>query len=172
MNRLASMSLALAFLLRPLAADADSFYTLVRYECVAAKGEVVIRHLGAYNEAGEAMVNNKAENEWDPWKLVKIRDDGNRTEIVGIEEVKKTCKLRDGIYEVVIRPSPGNYNVQGRCGAHMSAGVRISKANKRIIDTDFEGDCHEMGSVITDVVVSVGSDTAVVTKVEWDDFYK
>src|SRR4026209_1738730 len=118
MNLFALAPLVLAFLLVPLPANADSFYTLVRYECVPAKDQIIISHLGAYNEAGEAMVENKGENEWDPWKLVKIRDDGNRTEIVGVEEVKRTCTLSDGAYEISIRPSPGNYNVQGRCGAH------------------------------------------------------
>jgi hypothetical protein len=171
MSRLAS-NLVLAFLFMPLGANADSFYTLIRYECVPASNQIIISHIGAYNEAGEAMANNKGANEWGPWKLVKIRDDGNRTEIVGIREVKRTCKLSDGIYTVSVRPSPGNYNVQGRCGAHMSAGVRISRAKRGIIDTDFEGDCHNMGPVITKVVVSAGQDTAAVTKVEWNDFYK
>jgi hypothetical protein len=54
----------------------------------------------------------------------------------------------------------------------MSAGVRITRAKQTIIDTDFEGDCHNMGPVVTNVVVSVGSDIAAVTKAEWNDFYK
>lgn len=67
MNRLALASLILASLLTPLAASADSFYTLVRYECVPAKNQIII--------------------------------------------------------------SP----------------------KQRIIDTDFEGDCHNMGPVVTNV---------------------
>jgi hypothetical protein len=96
MNRLAFAPFVMAFILTPLAAKADSFYTLVRYECLPAKGQIIISHLGAYNEAGEAMVNNKGPSEWDPWKLVKIRDDGNRSEIVEIQEVKRTCTLSSG----------------------------------------------------------------------------
>jgi hypothetical protein len=173
MTRPASyLVLSALFLFAPLS-KADSFYTLVRYECVPASSQIIISYVGAYNEAGQAMINTKGANEWDPWTLVKIRDDDNRTEIVGIREVKKTCKLRDGVYTVTIRPSPGNLNLLGECGSHISAGVRVSRANRRIIDTDFEyGGCLNSGLIVTKVVVSAGQESASVTKVEWNDFYK
>jgi hypothetical protein len=164
--------LLLVFVLFPNQARADWFHTMVRFECLRSENKIVITHLGAYNEAGEAMLKNKKSNEWDPWQLVKARDDKDGTRIIGIQKVKKTCRLSDGTYIVVIRPVPGNYNIQGSCGAHMSSGVSISRGKKKIFDSDFEGDCHDMSPITTEVTVRAGSDTADTKSVKWDDFYK
>ena len=117
------------------------------------------------------MVESKTKNEWEPRALIKINDDGFRTEIVGVREIKKSCKLSDGLYTVTIRPVPGNYNMEGRCGGHISAGIRIVKGEKEIIDRDFEGDRHGDDPVITTVRVRPNSKAEVI-EVEQNEFYK
>jgi hypothetical protein len=155
----------------PSLSCADSFHKLVGVECQPENSVLIVRYRGAYNEAGESMIKNKGSNEWDPWALVRIEDDGKRTVIVSIREVEKNCRLGDATYSVAIRPVPGNYNVQGRCGAHMSAGVRIKKGSEEIINTDFEGDCHEDGPVIT--AIKIRPETkAEFTEVKSNEFYK
>jgi len=172
MNRPYRLAALAAFMLIPFAAQADWFYTLVRYECVPSEGRIVVSYVGAYNAAGEAMVANKSANEWDPWKLVEIKDDDVHTRIVATHPVTQVCLLRDGEYTVVIRPVPGNYNVQGRCGAHMSAGVRVTRAGQVILDTDFEGDCHDTTPVVTKIVVGGDAKETVITKTLWNEFYQ
>jgi len=168
------MALAAALFIAPFAAHADSFHMLVGYQCSPVKNQIQVYYKGAYNDAGEEMVAHKTKDEWNPWDLVTIQDDGKRTQIVGIETVNKMCKLRDGVYNVTIRPVPGNYNIQGNCGAFMSAGVRIKRAERTIIDTNFEGSCqvNDLGPVITKVIVSAGSDSAAITKASQKEFYK
>src|SRR5262249_10880848 len=113
--------IALAALLFARSASADAFYKLVGYQCDREKDRIVISYRGAYNEDGEAMVQSKGPDEWEPESLIEsMRDDDHIGEL---ETIHRTCKLKDGVYTVSLGTSPGNFNIQGRCGAHFSAWV-------------------------------------------------
>jgi hypothetical protein len=106
-----------------------------------ARWTMVITYDGAYNEEGEAMVASKRKTQWDPWKLVTMKDDGNH--IASLKTVHRQCHLSDGAYDIAITPSPGNFNIQGRCGAWMTASAVVKKGNRSIHAVQrFENDCH------------------------------
>lgn len=152
-------------------AQADWFHKLVGYQCDQDSGQVVVRYVGAYNEAGEDMINRKGQQEWDPWSLITMKDDDH---IGDLKTVEGTCQLQDGLYRITIGPEPGNFNIQGRCGAHISAWVEIQRGAEVVLPRYiFEGDCHDMDSPITtEIIVKVRSERPLITEVPWDDFYQ
>lgn len=107
-------------------AVADAFYVAVRFECDRKNDFVAVHYLGAYNEQGEALIASLDENGMEPWKLVEVTGD----KIIKQNTVTKECTLSDGTYKVEIGPAPGNSNIQGRCGAEMSAWAEVSKASE------------------------------------------
>jgi len=166
MNRL----LLIVLLLVSLPASADSFYVLVGYVCDTKSDELLITYDGAYNEAGEAMMAKRTATQWDPWQLIVAKDDDH---IGSLVTVKRRCQLSDGTYKIEIVPSPGNFNVQGRCGAWMTAGATVSKGKARVYTVDrFENDCHDMDSpIVTRVVIKPKREPAISTT-SWAEFYK
>jgi hypothetical protein len=119
----------LLLLLFSLPASADSFYVLAGYVCDQKADELRITYDGAYNEAGETMIASRSKTQWDPWQLVVAKDDHH---IGSLKIVRAKCRLSDGTYGIEIKPSPGNFNVQGRCGAWMTAGAKITKGKMTV----------------------------------------
>jgi hypothetical protein len=162
-------TLALLCFLLSFPANADSFYVAVKFECDKISDSVAVNYLGAYNERGEAMIKSLGEMGINPWTLVETDD----SRITKMNTVKKECELSDGIYLVEIGPSPGNGNILGRCGGHMSAWVSFHKGNEELVRTDFEGDCFDVESPIrTRVLWRVGAEHPEITEIPHDDFYK
>lgn len=165
--------LAAILCITPMLAHADQFYVLVGYTCDTRNDRILLTYDGAYNEDGQAMVAKKTKNQWEPWSLVTGTDDGDH--IKSLKTVRGSCRLSDGIYQVEITPSPGNFNIQGRCGAWMTASAKVKKQHKIIYSVPrFENDCHDMDTpVITKIIIEAGKPApAQVTTVKWDDFYK
>jgi len=161
---LATMALILA-----LPVHADSFYVAVQFECKKADDLVAVRYLGAYNDEGKAMMEHLGEDGIDPWKLVEVTGD----RITRMDTVIRECELSDGLYVVEIGPSPGNSNIQGRCGAQMSAWAAFHKGSELLLRTGFESDCHDVQSPVrTRVVWRAGAKAPEITEVPYDEFYK
>jgi hypothetical protein len=162
--------LVLAFILASvsLSARADEFYIAVHVECSKASDYVAVDYMGAYNEKGKAMMERLGEKGIDPWKLVTITDD----RVSEMNTVKRECSLSDGDYVVEIGPSPGNGNIQGRCGAQMSAWARIYKEDAQLFYSPFEGDCFSQRPVLTRVLWRAGAAKAETTETPHDEFYK
>ena len=154
-----------------ISAYADSFYVLVGYVCDVKGDQLVLTYDGAYNEEGETMMAKKRDTQWDPWSLVTAKD---KDHIGSLKTVRGSCRLSDGLYKVAITPSPGNFNVQGRCGAWMTASATITKGNKVISQVPrFESDCHDMDSPITTrVIVRAKKSAPEVKTLKWEEFYK
>lgn len=152
-------------------AQADSFYTLVGYDCDHKNDQLIITYDGAYDAAGKAMIANKRKTQWDPWSLVKIGADGH---IGSLKTVNRSCTLRDGRYQISIFPSPDSTNIQGRCGMAMSAGVKVTRDKTRIYsNVSFEPDCFDMDSaVVTRVVIKPNRTKPKVTLTPHNEFYK
>jgi hypothetical protein len=129
----------LVFLVVAPSAHADWFHTLVGYKCNQATQRLVVYYVGAYNEDGESMVQHKTANEWAPSSLVTMRDEDHYGES---RSVARTCDLKHGSYEIKLGPSPGNANVQGQCGAHVSAWVSIKRNGEIVGNYTFDEDCH------------------------------
>lgn len=153
-------------------AQADYFITLVGYGCNKANDSIVVNYFGAYNEAGDELAKNATENQWELWSLVETNDDG----IIGnIKKIEKDCKLSDGDYKVKIQPEPGNMNVNGRCGAQISASFEITKDGITVYRLGgFEGDCHASYGqpVTTSVTYGPNLERPKIEKTPYDDFYK
>lgn len=163
------ITLALAWALLSLPAHADWFHVAVHFECDKTNDFVAVNYLGAYNEEGEAMIQRLGKDGVDPWKLVEVQDD----RITKTNTVKRECALSDGIYLAEIGPAPGNGNVQGRCGAHMSAWTTLQKGSELLVQTGFEGDCHDRESPIrTRVLWRAGAKAPEITEVPHVEFHK
>ena len=162
---------ALLLFIASMSLHADNFYVLVGYTCDNKNDQLLLTYDGAYNEDGEAMLKNKRKTQWDPWTLVTIKDD----DYIGhLKTVHGKCRLSDGTYDIVISPSPGNFNVQGRCGAWMTAGAIVKKGKRTIYSISrFDSDCHDMDSPITTkVTIRVGHAEPEVSTIKWENFYK
>lgn len=138
------------------AAHADEPYEAVQYSCDAAANRLTLEYLMAQNEEGRAMVSRLGPDGWDPETLVKRDADGN---VVGMTEVHRTCILSDGAYEVAVGPRPGNANVQGTCGAAMTAWARVTKDSVTLVERNFEGWCMGEDPIVRKLEVHAGGGT-------------
>jgi hypothetical protein len=162
----------LLFVLSMTPAYADSFYKLVGYKCDENLNALFLTYVGAYNEAGEDMVRNKGPQQWDPDSLIATMKDDDH--IGTLKTVHGQCKLKDGVYKITIGPSPGNFNIQGRCGAFMSAWAEVRHGSEVILSRyEFEADCHDTKTPITtEIIIKAGSNKPIIKTVPWGDFYK
>jgi hypothetical protein len=140
----------------------------VGYSCDTANDQLIVYYKGAYNEAGEEMLKQKGENEWDPWSLIETDEDG---EIIrSIKTIERTCALAHGSYQIRLGPSPGNSKVTGMCGAHMGAWVEVLRSSEVIVPKQGLGpDCDLKAPVTTKITISP---KPVITTVPADDFYR
>jgi hypothetical protein len=167
--RTSLLSLLLLALAGP--ASADTFYTLVSYECDQDANRIVITYRGAYNEEGENLVRFKSDDQWEPGQLIKSMIDDDH--IGELETIHRTCRLADGEYSISIGPSPGNMNIQGRCGAQLSAWVEIERESTKLLRRHhFEGDCHMGAPVLTKVEVQGGKPEPLLSYTPYNEFYR
>lgn len=161
-----------AMVLSTASAYADFFYKLVGYQCDKKANAVVLTYTRVGDEANRKAVKNKASQQWDPWKLIVKTKDGNFIRSTRI--IERQCELDDGTYDVRIGPLPGNGNLQGMCGAFMTAWAEVRRDSKIILPRHaFEhGDCHVTEPVTTKIIIEAGDREPIIHKVPWDDFHK
>ncbi len=168
-----SLIVLAAIILSTASAHADFFYKLVGYECDEKANAVILRYVGARDEAGKTMMKNKGPQQWDPWSLI-VKDKKNSSYIASHKTIHGQCQLSDGIYEITIGPLPGNANLQGMCGGFMSAWAEVRRGSEIVLPRHaFEfGDCHVAQPVTTKIIIEGGGKEPVIKEVPWDDFYK
>ena len=150
-------------------AYADEFYTLVGYRCDQKRDRLTVSYQGAYNGKGEDLIKNKKNDQWDPWKLVVMRDDSH---IGSTKEIRKICNLSDGAYDVSIGIIPGNWNIQGKCGAFITAWTEIRRESRSFGKISFEDpDCFSERDVITTVTIRPGNKPST-SSVSHSEFYE
>jgi hypothetical protein len=133
-------------------AAADEHYTMARYACDRDQGQVTVRYVTAYNEAGRAAVAALGVNGVEFWSLVRTEGDF----IVRVGTVEWRCELADATYRVVIGAHPGNFRIQGRCGAFMSGWVEIFRNGVPFPRVIFHEDCHHSEFINREVRAIVG----------------
>jgi len=151
---------------------ADWFHKLVGYKCDTKRDVIILTYVGAYNEAGEDMIKTKNSQQWDPWSLIEtMRDDDH---IGTLKTVQGQCNLKSGRYIILIGPTPGNANIQGRCGAHIAAWASVRRGTMVVLPPyEFEGDCHDIEKPITtELVVQAGAKKPLVKTLSWNEFYQ
>jgi hypothetical protein len=165
-TKLTQLFLPLALLFMSHSASADAFYVLVGYDCDKEKDQLHITYDGSYNEVGKSAKQGKDKG----WDLITAKDEDH---IGSLKTVRAKCRLSNGTYEIALTPSPGNFNVQGRCGAWMTAGAKVTKNKKVVYSIDrFDKDCIAVEPVITRITISPTLVNPKVTSVSWDDFYQ
>ncbi|WP_292937686.1 hypothetical protein [Noviherbaspirillum sp.] len=133
---------------------------------------VEVAYVGGYNEEGERLMQNKSENEWNPWDLIEGDNGSESRYIKAIESVRKQCKLSDGVYTVEMSPSPCNYDVQGMNGGMMTANATIRRG-KKILAKQSLGACDVGEELIaTKVSVHAGSNVPAIEKKKAGDYYQ
>ena len=160
---------AIASLAFTLLCRGDSLHELVRYDCDALGGEVMVSYHVAYNEAGEKLMQSAGEDTWDPWTLVEVDKFGER--ITRVKTIRRRCKLNEEIYLVEISGAPGNWNLRGEGGGDMSARVVILKEKKRLLDIVLGGTRPEE-PVVAWVSIRAGSSKPSIRTIPYDDFYR
>lgn len=157
---------ALLGCLLAITAHADAFFKLVGYRCDRQSNRLILTYDAAANGAGQAMMESKNNLQWDPWTLVEMKDDDN---IASTRTVRATCNLSDGTYTVHLGPIPGNFNIQRRCGAWISAWAEVHRGQKLVYPrTDFEsgvGCFYADGEITTRVEIAPGRSRHRITTV-------
>lgn len=153
-------------------AHADWFYRFVGYTCDTRRDQLVVHHRGASNEVGEAMRAERRINEWEPDSLIATMKDDDH--IGTLKTVRRTCKLKHATYSIRIGPTPGNYNIQGRCGAVVTAWVQVKRGSRLVLPRhELEGDCHDTESLVTtEIVFNSRSSQPAVKKLSQEEFAK
>lgn len=121
-----------------------------------------IGYFSAYNLPTQQM------DLWDTFDLKKNKKDSDYVE--SVHEIVRTCNIENDQYIVKIRPVPGNWNLNGRCGGRTYGGASIIKNGVLIFDANFE-EC-ESEEIISKVKISTDQTNPVVTKLKHEEFYK
>jgi hypothetical protein len=139
---------------------------LVGYECAPSQHRLTI----AYRlEAGADAGDFSKFSEWNPWTLVSVGAD----RIDAVRTIRRTCRIGRHAYALSIGPSPGNWNLQGSCGAEIGAWTSVRRDGVVVLPRlEFEGgDCHSEEPVITRVEFGDGGKPSI-TKVPFAEFYE
>lgn len=99
---------------------------------------------------------------WAAWDLVEYNEKTGM--IKKTLSVERLCKLGADTYKVRFTGAPGNANIQGRCGAFVSARATVWKNGRKLFDEELE-DCMGEPPAIASVRFTAGSDTPIVTRV-------
>jgi hypothetical protein len=166
------LSYALVVLLIPLAAAADEFHTLVSYVCDVKGDQLVIEYKGAYNEAGEALIESKGENAWSPSHLRGLRPDHPTFSMP--KTVIRSCGLSDGSYVFKLKPVPEDLrNVQGRCGDWETASFQVQRGQQTVAEVQFDQSCYDSTApVVTKVIVKARQKAPDIKSVSSNAFYR
>ncbi len=161
-------------LILPNLAHADPFFKLVRYACDRDREAIVISYHGTFAQDSDIPNPLKAVDEsdaWDPWDLVQT--DRTHWVITGVSQVERRCALSDGEYRVTIVPRPGNRNINGNCGAWITAAVKVERAGQELSNVQFERSCNLPDHpIITRVVVRTGDKPPSIVEQSSEEFYR
>lgn len=127
-------------------AAADEYdATVIGYRCDKANDTLEV----FYGPGGNFRIQPGIPNgKWNPWTLIASMEDEDT--IGSLRTIHRRCHLSHGTYLLEMSPEPGNFNVQGRCGAYITAGVRILRNAREVVAyRSMEGDCHDMDGVVT-----------------------
>jgi hypothetical protein len=126
-------------------------YDAAWVDCDQARDRVTVRHGAASRTDPGAIVF---------WSLISYtrRPDGDPDQVSELRSAHYTCRLSDGLYEVVLRPAPMNANLQGLCGAIVRGSVAISRNGQPIMkERELEtGDCAGPSERIDAITISGG----------------
>ena len=127
----------------------DSF-PLITYECDPAKDILLITNTLLKDGEEKTFKYSDEDGTYSPWDLVKIKDNN----IIDSHSISKDCKLSSANYTVILEPQIFNSNLDGVCGATISATVSILSNGVEIQDRKaLEFHCKGNTKIITGIKV-------------------
>ena len=142
---------------------------LVSYECDRRSDSLVLRYEAI--DDSDSKQRRLNPDQWNPWSLISKMADENH--IGRLRTVEKRCRLSDGKYDITISAVPGNYNIQGRCGAWMTASVSVRKGKQIILqDYPFERDCVSEDPITTRISIKAGDSQPHFVAAKSEQFYR
>jgi hypothetical protein len=136
-------------------ANADSFYTVVGFQCDQTKDALVLTYEGAYDFAGEELVRHKKPNQWDLWTLYEKR-----------QTVQQQCSLSDGQYELSI-----SIYSRGSCYDCFGIWVKVIHGSKLVFDKGLDGfEGPPPPEVVARAIIKSKDRQPELTMLSWDDF--
>ncbi|MDH5611725.1 MAG: hypothetical protein OEY66_04610 [Gammaproteobacteria bacterium] len=151
----------LSFFCTPNTFAKDSF-PLITYECNTEKDFILVTNTLLKDGKEKTFKYSDADGTYSPWDMVKIENN----KIIDTSLIKKTCKLSSAEYTVVLEPQIFNQNLDGKCGATISAAITIVSNSAAIMDRKpFDFYCTGNVQVITGVKV-IGKTGEIKTRTE------
>lgn len=125
---------------------------IVGVECDKSGKQI---HIGLYPPA---QVPKRKMDLWDTFDLKKNNADG--TTVKAILSVTRSCYMGKQKYRIKISGAPGNWNMNGQCGALTYARAAVWRNGALIYDDNISG-CEDL---ITPklLIFRVGSDTPIL----------
>lgn len=111
--------------------------------CDGQNNQFVVESQGGFDDEGvsefscekELLSKAKIPYElYEPWKHITMLDDDH---IKSVSKFHTKCKIEGIEYIISLEPRPGNFNIQGRCGAAFGAQVEIHTESKKIAQASF-----------------------------------
>ena len=154
----------LALILASPNSRADSWYNVALFACNTREASLVIRHFGAYNEVGEALLKSHASAD-NLFRTVGPKD------ITGSDwRTFRTCTLNGTTYQVETQPLKAGISATGECGAWNSARVRITSNGKELANVVLQTWCSS-SEVVSRIAIVGDTPTVVVTRISADKYY-
>jgi hypothetical protein len=143
---------------------ADDWYEVAPYSCDARSDRLVIKHFGAYNEAGLALLEKHAgpENLMRPVGPQDISGQAWR--------VFRVCKLSSGVFKIQVRPMQDALSATAECGMWGSARIRIELNGKELLSLPFANSCGDP-NIVDQISISGSTGKAEIHYQDSNDFY-
>lgn len=130
-------------------ADDKTIYPLITYNCTPGSDIVKVTNSLLKNDVGKTYNYSDADGTYSPWDLVEIKRTAEKSRIVKTKKLIKKCTLSSGEYTLTIEPQLFGRDLNGRCGASISAALTITYDGVDILErTPFENFCHGNAPVI------------------------
>lgn len=106
---------------------AEYYYRYIGYSCDVKKDKLIINYTTIPYEGDYKP--KKKRHRWELGALIETKEsDKAHTFISKITKIVRHCKLGNGTYKITFSPAPGNHDLEGQCGAHMSAWAEVTLA--------------------------------------------
>lgn len=148
---------------------AGAFQRVLGYRCDVADDRLVVYYRNA-DDIGESAHAFEGELEWDTGDLIASMQDEDH--IGELTTVEGRCVLTHATYAIRLGPTPGNFNVQGRCGAVITGWVEVSRDGAPLLPhREMEGDCHDTATPVITSIEFSKERAPIVTEVPVDVFF-
>jgi len=150
----------------------ETIYPLVTYKCDPDNDIATLTNSLLKSDEGAAYRYSDEKGTYSPWNLVEIDRSTERTRIVKIKKITKTCKLSSGDYVITLEPQVFSRTLSGACGASISSAFTVTYDDRNIQErTPFEDACRGNSPIITRVTVFGKTREIKIKRIPYHKFY-